>query len=162
MILPFPVGAASPFRSCERDLLGEPGDSHTVKGSVLRISNFPAWSRNFSSSLDSRLNCSLWVRHFSSSSRTLAYKGAEDEQAGRKIDRRRKMGKWAGNQWRKSSLAEHLSTQTLVYMVRKRQTPSSEGWCPPRQGPHTSHMHSYQNWQYWVKLHTILGRFNYR
>lgn len=56
--------------------------------------------------------------------------GGGDHQAGRKIDRRRKMGKWAGKQWRKSSLAEHLSTQILVYMVRKRQTPSSEGWCP--------------------------------
>lgn len=92
MILPFPVGAASPFRSWERDLLGEPGDSHTVKGSVLRISNFPAWRRNFSSSLDNRLNCSLWVRHFSSSSRTLAYEGEEDQQAGRKIDRSGEMG----------------------------------------------------------------------
>lgn len=83
MILPFPMGAASPFRSCERDLLGEPGDSHTVKGSVLRISNFPAWRRNFSSSLDKRLNCSLWVRHFSSSSRTLACEG-EEESGGKK------------------------------------------------------------------------------
>lgn len=70
--LPFPIGAASPFRSCDSDLFGEPGDSHKVKGSVLRISNFPAWSRNFSSSFDRRLNCSLWDRHFSSSSRTLA------------------------------------------------------------------------------------------
>lgn len=57
--LPFPMGAASPFRSCDSDLFGEPGDSHKVKGSVLRISNFPAWSRNFSSSFDRRLNCSL-------------------------------------------------------------------------------------------------------
>lgn len=92
MVLPFPMGAASPFRSCERDLLGEPGDSHTVKGSVLRISNFPAWRRNFSSSLDKRLNCSLWFRHFSSSSRTLACEGEENQQARRKMDRRSKNG----------------------------------------------------------------------
>lgn len=71
--LPFPRGAASPLRSCERDLLGDPGDSRTVKGSVLRISNFPAWRRNFSSSFERRLNCSVWDRHFSSSSRTLAW-----------------------------------------------------------------------------------------
>lgn len=36
------MGAANPLRSCDKDLLGDPGDSHTVKGSVLRISNFPA------------------------------------------------------------------------------------------------------------------------
>lgn len=71
--LPLPIEVAIPFINWDRDLPGEPEISEDATELLLRRSIFPACCRNFSSSLDKRLNCSLCVRHFSSSSRTLAF-----------------------------------------------------------------------------------------
>lgn len=43
-------------------------------------STFEACSRNLSNSWDSKPNCSLWLRHFSSRSRTFDYTGATDRE----------------------------------------------------------------------------------
>lgn len=43
----------------------------------LPISTFEACSRNFSNSWDNKPNCSLWLRHFSSRSRTFDYREEE-------------------------------------------------------------------------------------
>lgn len=81
--LPFPIGMASAWRSWERDLLGDPGVSHTAKELALSKSKCPACSRNFSSSFERRLNCSLCVRHFCSNSRTLACQRTQGRGGGR-------------------------------------------------------------------------------
>ena len=71
--LPFPMEGASPFMNLGKDLLGDEGTSREATGLLPSRSILPACWRNCSRSRDSRLNCSLCVRHFSSSSRTLHY-----------------------------------------------------------------------------------------
>lgn len=71
---PFPRVVVIPFINWVRVLLGEIDASELYRALLLNKSIFPVCWRNFSSSRERRLNCSLWIRHFSSSSRTLAYK----------------------------------------------------------------------------------------
>lgn len=61
---------ASPFMNCGKGL-PDLGTSKEVPALPPSRSIFPACCRSRSRSCDSRLNCSLCVRHFSSSSRTL-------------------------------------------------------------------------------------------
>lgn len=67
--LPVPMEGASPFMNREKGLLGGGGPSEGAVELPSR-SILPACCRNFSRSRDSRPNCSLCARHFSSSSRT--------------------------------------------------------------------------------------------
>lgn len=67
---PLPMEGVSPFRNCGKGL-PEAGRSKEAPALPPSRSIFPACRRSLSRSCDSRLNCSLCVRHFSSSSRTL-------------------------------------------------------------------------------------------
>lgn len=67
--LPVPMEGASPFMNRGKGLLGGGGPSEGAVELPSR-SILPACCRNFSRSRDSRPNCSLCARHFSSSSRT--------------------------------------------------------------------------------------------
>lgn len=66
--LPLPMEGASPFMKLRKGL---PGDEGTSRELPPCRSISPACSRSRPRSRDSRLNCSLCARHFSSSSRAL-------------------------------------------------------------------------------------------
>lgn len=67
---PLPMEGASPFMNCGKGL-PDAGTSKEAPALPPSRSILPACSRSLSRSCDSRRNCSLCVRHFSSSSRTL-------------------------------------------------------------------------------------------
>lgn len=82
--LPLPMEGASPFMNLGKCLLGDPGTSREATELPPSRSILPACCRNCSRSRDSRLNCSLCVRHFSSSSRTL-HCAAEAQTLGQQV-----------------------------------------------------------------------------
>lgn len=94
-----------PFWSCER---GSPRSVvrptplvRTERPGLLRRleparSTFDACSRNFSNSWDSRPNCSLWLRHFSSRSRTFDCTSTEQSRGNATTDlvKKKKKTRW--------------------------------------------------------------------